>query len=447
MRTVRVGGARQVAHALILLTVIGVAGCSSQSSTGAGDREHSVSTPSTSIPAATGHGLLYSVSCGPSGTCLAVGDAPSSSVTLIRVGSSSHWSTGTQGYLGGNSLGGAEVVSCVGPGVCLMMGGITNPNTAGGPASFTSTGFQVGAGRSWRRLPSLPMRPIDGLQLTAPTQLSCTSVKFCVAVGSAAFNQATTGLHEAVIQMWTGQGWATPLIPVMRPAASYYQNQLEGVSCVGPTFCMAVGFQQAGSITAALAERWDGSQWKEMTMPPVSGSELESVSCTSSSFCLALGGADRPGDLVETWNGQSWSLAAYPQPFGHYPWMPISSLACTSPTRCLAVWSSAIDGSAPQWAFVSAVSQLWNGSNWTDVVMPNPSLGSAQINLISGVSCTDRDDCVAVGRTMGEGEQTMLIESWNGAAWMEDPPPARDPVEMDVRRLSSRPHVPVWGTS
>ncbi len=431
MRAVRVRKARQAAHAtLILLAVVGVAGCASQSGTRADSRGHSVSTPPTSTSlaptpsstsTATGQGLLNSVSCAENGTCVAVGDAP----TLSRMGPGSQWSTGAKGQLAGS-----ESVSCVASGVCLMIGGLAPQN------GFSATGFQEGDGQSWHPFPSLPVGPVDGFATTAPNQISCSSISFCVAVGGYGMDlTSSTGGQEAVVETWTGQAWASPLTPVVRPATRFF-NQLWAVSCVTPTFCMAVGQNSVGTKAPALAEGWDGSQWKEITTPPVNGAaSLHSVSCTSSSFCLALGTVENDALriptrlIVERWNGTSWTVAPAPHPFGRDLGLSTSALACTSPTRCLAVWSSLWaadrqDGPTPPNAGFPPVSQVWNGSNWTDAAMPNPSLASGRFNIFTSASCVEANDCVAVGTTVDEGQPTMLLASWNGSAWTEDPPPS-----------------------
>ena len=95
---------------------------------------------------------------------------------------------------------------------------------------------------------------------------------------------------------------------------------LSGISCVTSSFCMAVGTEQVGAQVLALAEGWDGTQWRTLPTPVVSGSAVQAVSCTSTSFCFAAGTVDPPDTgrsspttriIVEEWNGTSWSMVSY----------------------------------------------------------------------------------------------------------------------------------------
>jgi hypothetical protein len=92
--------------------------------------------------------------------------------------------------------------------------------------------------------------------------------------------------------------------------------------------------------------------------------------------------------------------------------------------HCLSVWSSTWPmvregGPTPANDGFEADSQLWNGSSWSAVTMPNPSPASGQFNFLSDESCVDASDCVVVGATTNVGS-TRLIESWNGSTWMVD---------------------------
>jgi len=302
--------------------------------------------------------------------------------------------------------------------------------------------FEQWDGRSWTVLSPPPTNRLSGVKATAPTSpsdLSCSSTAFCVAVGGGVIGVTPYLQQSAVIDRWQGNAWVAPtLLMLPTPTVS---TGLSDVSCVSSAFCMAVGQQGNG----ALAEEWNGRGWKSLPTPVVTGyPHLDAVSCTSGSFCLAVGTLDPPeanGEpvgstsiLVESWNGTSWLTVSDPHPFGQYLYLSIPALACTSPSHCLVVWSTTWpivfhEGPTPPDAGFHAVSQLWNGSSWQVEPMPNPTQASGLFNTLYDESCSNSHDCVAVGVTLfgglpfKVGSGADLIESWDGSRWTEDQVP------------------------
>src|SRR5437588_8036309 len=82
------------------------------------------------------------------------------------------------------------------------------------------------------------------------------------------------------------------------------------VSCGSDTSCIAVGSSQTSSgKLRALAERWDATTWTIQTLAPVRGAVqtyLQGVSCISPTWCTAVGVRINPGGkkrtLAEHWN-------------------------------------------------------------------------------------------------------------------------------------------------
>ena len=75
------------------------------------------------------------------------------------------------------------------------------------------------------------------------------------------------------------------------PSASG-SNLLNDVSCVASTFCVAVGQQNSGAGGGTLVEQWNGTTWAVVpsaNVPATSGDDLVSVSCVGPSFCMAVG--------------------------------------------------------------------------------------------------------------------------------------------------------------
>lgn len=174
--------------------------------------------------------------------------------------------------------------------------------------------------------------------------VSCTSARSCIAVGYTAPNQ--TVLPRALIERWNGRAWSRMRAPTPSPPESVFLN---AVSCARGS-CTAVGsdgFQQ-------LVERWDGRRWSIQPAPPgTSAAELNGVSCVSPTDCTAVGGRSNSHEpLAERWNGSRWSVE-------HTPAIALASLlwavSCPSAGECVAVGTR---GGLP-------LLERWNGTRWS----------------------------------------------------------------------------------
>ena len=225
--------------------------------------------------------------------------------------------------------------------------------------------------------------------------------------------------------------WST--VPTLAPEG-FSESALAGVSCTSPEFCVAVGTADSGgeefetpANVGAFSEIWDGSSWRAVPTADAAGAggELVSVSCVSPSFCVAVGAADSEGRLVslvgagyaggralvETWNGSVWSIV--PTPAGAAALSILNGVSCVSTSFCVAVGSRATG----QGSIGTAMVEVWNGSRWKQQGTPSEKgwLG----NPLLGVSCASQDACIAVGGygSGGKGAGSPLAERWNGRRW------------------------------
>ncbi len=165
-------------------------------------------------------------------------------------------------------------------------------------------------------------------------------------------------------------------------------NTDNAVSCVTSAFCMAVGNGNQPENGATLAEEWNGSSWSSLPMPTVPHATtpyLSGVSCVGTSFCVAVGSADVSGtesSLIEQWNGVAWSVV---QAAAASSASSLLSVSCTGATFCMATGTNGND------PFVDA----WNGSTWTLTTIIPPSVFSS--TSLDGVSCTTPSFCMIVG--------------------------------------------------
>jgi hypothetical protein len=240
--------------------------------------------------------------------------------------------------------------------------------------------------------------------------VSCTTSAFCMAVGS---TSASTG---SFIEQWNGSTWT----PVANPALTGSPT-LNGVSCIGTNFCAAVG--QVGSPNAPLIEQWNGTAWTAATVPAppaTDQSQLNAVSCASATDCVAVGSSvagATTSTFIEQWNGQSWNIVTSPNPTGSDD-SQLLGVSCSGGAFCMAA------GSAASGTNTVTLIEQWNGTAWTIVTSPNPSLPSNDAAEFNAVSCAGAAFCQAVGESNASGTFQSLAETWNGTAWTIVPTPS-----------------------
>jgi len=137
---------------------------------------------------------------------------------------------------------------------------------------------------------------------------------------------------------------------------------------------------------------------------------LGGVSCVSSKRCTAVGSSfatfTTQSDLVESWNGKSWTVVPSPNPTGAYG--GLAAVSCASAASCLAV------GPSDDQESTFGVVLRWNGTAWT--VVPLGTLVTGEVNL-QGVDETSPGHAVVVGTKFGTFgfQQLRLVES--GSTW------------------------------
>ena len=328
--------------------------------------------------------------------------------------------------------------------------------------SSAPVGAQASPGISWSVVPSPATPPT---QYNSLSGVSCSSSTFCAAVGT--LNEMWNGSAWSVVpapptpsglngvscsgpsscmavggsgsESWDGSIWST--VPIGLSGTS---STLNAVSCTSPTACTAVG-DYAPIVTcppkppcdqlyqATLIESWNGSDWSVVLSPNAPSflaDELTGVSCTDPSACTAVGYADSNGalnqTLIESWNGTAWSIVPSPNTPDNQP-DSLTAVSCSSSTACTAVGIDAVDGLENQ-----TLIESWNGSVWS--IVPSPNTSSIQNNTLSGVSCSTPSACTAVGTyTPYDPNQSSialtLTESWDGSFWSIVPSPDPSPTQ------------------
>ncbi|HEV8064538.1 MAG TPA: hypothetical protein VGP46_06890, partial [Acidimicrobiales bacterium] len=169
-------------------------------------------------------------------------------------------------------------------------------------------------------------------------------------------------------------------------------GSLQADSCGTPTFCMAVGYYFYNGSDLPMSAVWNGSKWSRVPVPlpslmqPASETELDSVSCVGSTFCMAVGNNPDSGPVVLTWNGKTWAYLTFPS-VNSSP--ALYSVACPSASQCLAVGT--YEASSGQQGLV----ENWNSTQGWEM-LTTATLSQGQSDFI-GVSCPSTAECMVVG--------------------------------------------------
>jgi len=363
------------------------------------------STQATANPP-QGGGALFSVACTSPSACTAVGI--SNAGNLAERWNGTNWSIQPAPNPGGAQFTFLNAVACASASACTAIG-----------AYIDSSGAFQGLAERWdgsswaiQPTPSLP-----GGAMNLLSGVACTSATGCLAVGSSSPNVFNNQSPATLAERWNGSTWSIQPTPSPPGAAA---SELNAASCVSRSACIAVGITSNNRGTPlTLAQRWNGHTWSIQPTPsPAGGGNLIGVSCPSRSSCLAVGGHGNPfismppGTLAERWNGTTWRITPTPNPPGG-GWS-LGAVSCTSPSACTAVGGRLTPPGKP----TGTLAERWNGHTWS--IQPTPNPPGHGIKLLTGVACTSRSSCMAVGYEFdpatGEGLGT-LAERWDGRTW------------------------------
>jgi hypothetical protein len=243
--------------------------------------------------------------------------------------------------------------------------------------------------------------------------VSCTSRTTCMAVGV-----GNTGAGDAAFAERTSNGssWLDEPFPFISSATSSY---VADVSCTTGAACTAVGsyFNSSGD-DLPLAERWNGTQWLEQSVPLPSGSPftalLNAISCPAAGKCIAVGETNNlQGPFAAIWNGETWRTEYTPVP-PHLNAGALDGISCSSSSACTAVGDY-----VNHHGHTVALAVRWNGKKWAVQKIANYA-GTGYGDLLS-VSCPSARDCTAVGAIFRNGKQAPVVEGWNGTKWAIEP--------------------------
>src|SRR5579872_3198239 len=174
---------------------------------------------------------------------------------------------------------------------------------------------------------------------------------------AAVFLTSSAGASAATLpQRLRGTGNCAGWNTVSSPNAGTSSNFLNGVAAVAASNVWAVGSYGNGNGGFPLVERWNGSTWKVVASPNVSGG-LAGIAALAANNIWAVGSYANSTTLVEHWNGTAWSIV--PSPNVANLGDGLSAISAVSATDIWAVGS--IAGNTGNLALI----EHWNGAKWS----------------------------------------------------------------------------------
>lgn len=263
--------------------------------------------------------------------------------------------------------------------------------------------------------------------------IACATVTSCVAVGS---YEDTSRAGLPMIATKTVGGWSRAISPSLPAdhADTYSTSGLAAISCTAPRTCVAVGSYESASrsVLPMVVVESAGSWGAGFTigLPPNAGGNqlayLTSVSCVAAGTCTAVGSFTdsygTPELLAASATAGSWGAAtevALPPGSGSVARslgsVGLTGVSCTDATDCVAVGSYLDRAGAFIALHVAETKGVWQAAARAALPQGTPLIGSAALD---SVSCTAVSDCVAVGSvTDAAGHAMPVVERESHGAW------------------------------
>jgi hypothetical protein len=320
---------------------------------------------------------------------------PGTQDTLAEQWNGSSWAIVTTPLISGVSNAVLSGVSCAKSAACIAVGYTVNSS---GNVVVRAL-VESWNGTTWKIEPTpLPA----GASWVSLTDVSCVTSRSCVAVGGYIKKNNEVPLAES----WNGFAWS--ILKAPNPHAEN-GSALNAIDCVETSDCEVTGdYDYADVAQSVIAYSYNGTSWTEQNQKNPSGQDYNAdngLSCTAANACTSVGSWTGIGPLalVESWNGTSWTRRKVPAPIGSKT-DELNGASCVAGNTCTAVGDWAANrNDYPS----STLAEEWNGDSWDVAATPNPKGTSSSL---SNVSCMGAADCIAVGssyNTSSELEETL----------------------------------------
>jgi hypothetical protein len=223
--------------------------------------------------------------------------------------------------------------------------------------------------------------------------------------------------HDGRIMLaerWDGTSWRQ----VPTPNVRFFDEKLLAVHASGANDAWAVGStnQTGFATTNPIAAHWDGGAWTIVSTPATTGSAksiLDGVVDFGPTNAWAVGRGRSGRALVEHWDGAAWSIVPTPDPVppagSTLASAALTGLSALSPTDIWAVGSYSVLHGTVSDSFT--LTEHYDGTAWTIVPSPNPAVphplnGARQV--LGGVTVVSHNDAWAVGQTIDTASGSFL---------------------------------------
>jgi len=162
-----------------------------------------------------------------------------------------------------------------------------------------------------------------------------------------------------------------------------------------------------GPATQSITEQYDGSSWTEVN--DLNTARANVTGFGSSTAAIGGNGSTPDKSQVESWNGSSWTEIA------ELNTSRSDSASAGVQTSGMVATGTPVPGNpALRPGGSSIVTEVWNGSAWTEVGDTNTQ--RLQAGMAMGGSITA--GIITAGED-GPGSRTVNAETWNGTSWTE----------------------------
>jgi hypothetical protein len=366
--------------------------------------------------------IVYGLSCGSIGNCSAVGSYQDSSLNIQAFFANEvnqKWLPAKEVTLPANAVGTGQTalvrsVVCSSAGNCSAVGGYIDDNT---PTS-RNVGFVLSeVGGSWHNASEISLTSSTNANpYLTMSQLACSSVGNCVAVGSYIdVNDVNQGL---LVDQVNG-AWSPGLTLTLPANASVYAGaSVSEVACVKRSGCAVLGtFNTNTGAVEGLSATESKGKWpraQELTMPPDAATNphvffygYQGIACASVGNC-SLGGqyqnsAGKIEGFLENENNGTWRAAVtLALPSGAIEAGKnggVVAISCPRVGNCRAGAAYRDGNSNYQALVVTETNGTWHRGNL--VVLPG---GATQVGVDGGVYavvCVATNACTATGSYLG----------------------------------------------
>lgn len=305
------------------------------------------------------------------------------------------------------------------------------------PFSFTATDAES---LTWR-LSHIPLPPGLSKSATQLLKVSCPTSSFCIAVGTRQYTDSSASAYYELplVEQFNGFRWT--IVPVPSPdsiakVGQLPEDQLADVSCPTVRFCMAVGsFGRLSAstglgvgVSGALVEIFDGREWRTVELRSSSKSDtsafLGAVHCLKPHSCFVVGSAQSPY-FLQTLIGYKYESGSWTfEPFAGVSKDAVDNLnhvSCSRMNHCLAVGTSSFGAFASS----KALAAVFTGHSWE---LDNPLTAQQQaagVSDLADASCLPDGQCVTTGSIeVGSyfGTNTKfgpVVESFRSGKWQD----------------------------